>query len=200
MIETSTTIGTIAAALCKVQAKLKTAPKTKTNPHFKSTYADLDQCWETARGELTTAGLCVFQGASAIGKVVTVTTMLMHGSGEWMRTSLTMEARDAGPQAIGAAVTYGRRYGFCAAIGLTSDEDDDGNSASQPRQSRAAATSSPAADKARVGKMRSAFHDIEVPDDTILAHVGRKSFDEITVADMTKLAQLYDTARQPAGG
>jgi hypothetical protein len=36
-------------------------------------------------------------------------------------------------------VTYGRRYGVAALLALTTDEDDDGNTASAPRTTRAVA-------------------------------------------------------------
>ena len=59
-----------------------------------------------------------------------VTTTLLHQSGQWMRSEIRMPIggkRDA--QAVGAAMTYGRRYGLSAMIGIA-QYDDDGNAGS----------------------------------------------------------------------
>lgn len=54
----------------------------------------------------------------------------MHNSGEWVETDpLTLKADKATAQGAGSAITYGRRYALAAALGLASDEDDDGNGA-----------------------------------------------------------------------
>lgn len=125
-------VNELATALCKAQAQMRAAPKSKSNPHFKSRYADLDACWDAAREALTTHGLSVVQGVSAQGKAVTVTTMLMHTSGQWLASDLTLEADKATAQSVGSAITYARRYAFSAMVGITSDEDDDGNAAVPP--------------------------------------------------------------------
>jgi hypothetical protein len=36
------------------------------------------------------------------------------------------------PQALGSAITYARRYAYSAVLGLVTETDDDGNTASQP--------------------------------------------------------------------
>jgi hypothetical protein len=69
-----------------------------------------------------------------------VVTTLFHSSGQWISSELPMIPRDASPQGMGSALTYGRRYGLCPLIGIA-QVDDDGNQASgrnpglsQPRQ------------------------------------------------------------------
>jgi hypothetical protein len=49
-----------------------------------------------------------------------------------------MDAKDAGPQAIGSAITYGRRYALSSFAGIA-PEDDDGNAAthSEPPKKQA---------------------------------------------------------------
>lgn len=121
-------IGKIAAALAKAQAQIEGATKGAVNPHFLSKYADLASVWEACRVALTANEIAVVQMPSAAGPQVTVTTMLLHSSGEWMQSSLTMHAADAKPQAIGSAITYGRRYGLASMVGVA-PEDDDGNTA-----------------------------------------------------------------------
>jgi hypothetical protein len=68
------------------------------------------------------------EGGGTKGRLVPVWTELIHTpSGERERTVLEMPLPKLDPQGMGSAVTYGRRYGLLAAIGLASDEaDDDG--------------------------------------------------------------------------
>src|SRR5699024_3297215 len=65
---------------------------------------------------------------------VGIVTILMHGSGEWIETDpifTTPPKQDA--QATGSVITYLKRYSLSAVFGITSDEDDDGNAASNPQ-------------------------------------------------------------------
>lgn len=119
-------IDKLSEALSAAQAEIRSAMKTKINPHLRTKYADLDDCWDAARSPLTKNNLAVTQWTAVVAKTVTVTTVLQHKSGQWMSSSLTMESLDPTPQKVGAVLTYGRRYSFCAAVGLTSDDDDDG--------------------------------------------------------------------------
>jgi len=123
-MEMSTEIGALAAALAKAQHTMKGAAKDSTNPHFKSKYADLASVWDAAREALTVNGLSIVQGASADAEKVTVTTLLLHTSGQWVKDALTASARDAGPQSVGSCITYGRRYGLAAMVGIAPEDDD----------------------------------------------------------------------------
>lgn len=146
----SESIKELAAALVKVQADLKPAPKSSDNPFFGSKYADLTGCWEACRALLAANGLAVVQGTNgADGLTVTVETTLLHVSGEWMSSSLTIKPSKPDPQGIGSAITYGRRYALSAMVGICTD-DDDGNAASRgepPPPQRAVAPKSGATDK-----------------------------------------------------
>jgi hypothetical protein len=128
-VRMSATIAKIAAALSKAQGALRPAIKDASNPHFKSRYADLASTWDACREALSSHGLSVLQPASASGRNVTVTTMLAHESGEWLACDLTLTAQQDTPQAVGSAVSYGRRYGLQSMVGIAA-EDDDGNAAS----------------------------------------------------------------------
>jgi hypothetical protein len=136
-IETSQSIGALAGALAKAQAEVEGAAKDRVNPHFKSSYATLASVWEACRVALSKNGIAVVQSPVADNAAVTVTTLLAHSSGEWMRSALTASARDATPQSIGSAVTYLRRYGLASMVGVA-PEDDDGEQAvnhnAPPRQ------------------------------------------------------------------
>jgi hypothetical protein len=112
---------------------MEAASKANINPHFKSKYADLASVWDACRVPLSKHGLAVLQPVRADGPSVTVTTILAHSSGEWISESLTMTAQQNTPQAVGSAITYGRRYGLSSMVGIAPD-DDDGNAASHRAQ------------------------------------------------------------------
>jgi hypothetical protein len=49
---------------------------------------------------------------------------------------LTLQARDASPQAVGSAITYGRRYGLASMVGVAPDDDDGEAAQPSPRKAR----------------------------------------------------------------
>lgn len=127
----SETIGKLSKALTAVQSQLKPASKDSDNPFFKSKYADLNSVWDSARDLLTKNGLAVIQGNSVgLDNTVIVETILSHESGEWVQSELCLPLAKRDPQGVGSAVTYGRRYGLAAIVGIVADVDDDGNHAS----------------------------------------------------------------------
>jgi hypothetical protein len=120
----------IADALCKAQGTMAGAKKESINPHFNRSYADLESVWDACRKPLSENGLAVFQPVSADGPRVVVSTVLTHKSGQWIASDLTITAAQNTPQGIGSAITYGRRYGLSAMVGIAPEEDDDGNDGS----------------------------------------------------------------------
>lgn len=151
----SDSIANLSAALVKVCGELRPVAKDRINPHFKNKYATLDAITEAVRPVLAKHGLAVVQGTTAPdsdqGHLTgfAVETMLVHASGEWMSNAVFMPIDKASAQGAGSAISYGRRYGLSALLGLTADEDDDGESATnhapQRVQSRPAAATPPKA-------------------------------------------------------
>ena len=63
---------------------------------------------------------------------MTVGTMVMHESGEWIEYDpICLKPVKNDPQAVGSTITYAKRYALSAIFGITSDNDDDGNEATQ---------------------------------------------------------------------
>ncbi len=58
---------------------------------------------------------------------VMVTTMLLHGSGQHVKTWIIMSPDDNDNQSKGISMTYGKRYGASSLCGVNSEEDNDGN-------------------------------------------------------------------------
>ena len=120
-------IDKLAAALAKAQSEMKGAKKESVNPFFKSTYADLHMVIESSLPFLNKHGLSVVQGNDSEPGSFYVTTMLLHESGQWIKSTLKMPITKVDAQGIGATMTYARRYGLSAMVGIA-QYDDDGNS------------------------------------------------------------------------
>ena len=125
-------IDKLAAALSKAQSEMKGAEKKSINPFFNSGYADLHTVIESSFPHLTNHGLSVIQGNESRPGEFFVTTMLLHESGQWIKSKLKMPVEKATPHSVGSAITYGRRYGLSAITGIA-QYDDDGNVASQSK-------------------------------------------------------------------
>jgi hypothetical protein len=119
----------LAKAMARAQGDLGPVLKDKTNPAFKSKYADLGAVLEAILPALNRAGLSLIQSPSYDGSLVGVTSVLLHESGEWMEATLHMKPVKMDPQGIGSCITYARRYAALAIAGAA-PEDDDANAAS----------------------------------------------------------------------
>lgn len=121
----------IATALVKAQKAFAPALKSSTNPHFKSKYADLAACVEAVVDALNSNGVFLNQQTSESDSGVTVETVFIHESGEFLNCGkLHVPASKQDPQGYGSALTYARRYSLMAACGIA-PEDDDGEAASR---------------------------------------------------------------------
>jgi hypothetical protein len=122
----SESIAAIGAALAKAQGEMDNATKDSKNPHFNSKYADLAAVVGACREALAKHGISVVQSPNTFdGNLVRLKTLLLHSSGEWIESDeLQVQARDAGPQAIGSCLTYLRRYQLSAMVGIAPEDDD----------------------------------------------------------------------------
>lgn len=134
-MRTSEQINEIAAALAKAQAGYGGARKDATNPHFRSKYATLASIFEAVLPSLNANGLCLVQGTQAPATTggISVITRLIHTSGQWIETEVNVPVVKPDAQAVGSAITYGRRYGM-ALVGICAEDDDDGNAAVGPQR------------------------------------------------------------------
>jgi hypothetical protein len=136
-MNTSEQINEIAAALAKAQSKIKTAVKDSTNPHFRSKYADLASVREACADALSANDIAVVQAHGFDGAHVTLTTRLVHKSGQWLESVYLIKPTKEDPQGYASATTYARRISLSSMVGVVADEDDDGNAASQRNGSHA---------------------------------------------------------------
>lgn len=117
----------LAAALASAQAAFSAVPKESFNPFFKSKYADLADVVKAAAPIITSHGLSVAQFLGHDEGGDTLTTWLLHSSGQFISESMRLHLTKTDSQGHGSATTYARRYAYMAALGLVSDEDNDGN-------------------------------------------------------------------------
>lgn len=116
-------------ALCAFQAEVGSVGKDSTNPFFKSKYASLENIITTIKPLLAKHGLAYAQFPDGDG----LTTAIMHVGGGGLKATATLHLKGQTPQDQGSAITYMRRYALSAALGLATEEDDDGNAASKPQ-------------------------------------------------------------------
>jgi hypothetical protein len=138
----SATIGELATALGKAQAELKPAPMDSVNKFLGNRYADLGAIIETAKPVMLKNGLAISQLVGSDGDRVSVTTVLMHTSGEWLKDTVSItvdyEKVKSAAQTAGSLITYLRRYSLSAIMGIYADEDADGGTETQPETKPAA--------------------------------------------------------------
>lgn len=129
----SAEINEISAALSAFQGSIKQPPlnkevlvQTTQGRNYTFKYADLSTCITAAAAQLKENGLSVVQLIQG-HKLITI---LAHKSGQWFRSEADIRIADnASYQALGSALTYLKRYSYCAILGIAADIDDDANAA-----------------------------------------------------------------------
>lgn len=128
-------------AVVKARQAMKGPKKDSQNPHFKSKYADLSECIDAADVAGGPHGLVTLQEPSSDSAGVSVSTIIVHESGQWVQFDpLFIPASKSDAQGFGSAVSYARRYSIKAAWNMA-DEDDDGNAAVKAGQPKKATAS-----------------------------------------------------------
>lgn len=166
-MKTSETITEINKALVGFHNDIKQPLKDKANPFFKSKYVPLENIAEVIDEVAPKHGLAYMQEAFTTDTGQTgVVTRLVHESGEFYETEpLVLNADKNNAQGQGSVITYARRYQLASAFGITSDEDDDGNKASENAPSYKQRINDAYAAIQKVGKMNKTQADQLVKDE-----------------------------------
>jgi uncharacterized membrane protein YgcG len=102
----------------------------KTNPHFRSKYADLSAVRDAVIPIFTKHGLAIIHCPTVDVDIgFHLETRLIHISGEEMVWRFPLPGDVSKMQVIGSAISYARRYTLSAIAAVASEEDDDGNAA-----------------------------------------------------------------------
>ena len=130
----SENIDQLMTAMSEAQSEMEHASFDSKNPHFKSNYASLASIIDATKPQLTKFGLSLTQWSCSLedGKVG-LTSLLAHKSGQFIMSSMPVNPVKQDPQAFGSAFTYAKRQARTAICGISAEEDDDGNAASQPQ-------------------------------------------------------------------
>src|SRR6266496_2365209 len=125
----------LAAALAAVQRNLPDVRKGLTahvrsdKGNYSYKYADLADITKAVLPLLGENGLAWTTRPTIAGERLVLVYELLHVSGEKITGEYPLPA-SVSPQALGSAITYGRRYCLCAVTGVAADSDDDGAAAS----------------------------------------------------------------------
>lgn len=155
-INRSPSIVELSKAFAMFQAEVNNPINSTVNNFFKNKYATLGDVLNEVRPVLAKNGLSILQMPSGDGGLVQLTTLIMHSSGEWIETEpIIMRPEKPNAQGIGSVLTYARRYSLSAILGIASEDDDDGNEASQPDKKDAPSKKPTTKDKSELKELTS---------------------------------------------
>lgn len=130
-MDMSAEVDKIFPAFASMQSQLTSASKNVDKAGITWKYADLAECINTARPHLEANNLGVTQLLGDSESGVTLTTMMVHSSGQWFKSSFTMAtavlhgSSGKNPaQCMGSSITYMRRYAYAAITGMAQADDD----------------------------------------------------------------------------
>jgi hypothetical protein len=137
-MQSSETIGTIAAALAKAQAQLVNPEKSlvgtirsdqMSGSERSFRYAPLSSGLDIVRKTLSQHEIATVQTTSideSVG-IVPLSTVLAHASGEWIASEWPVCAisETVVPHRMGTALTYARRYALFTLVGIAGEDDLD---------------------------------------------------------------------------
>jgi hypothetical protein len=129
-----TNLSELAAALVEFQADVPTISKnrtakikTRTGADYSYNYADLGDIWDAVRAPLNKNGLAVTQSLTGGSDGWTgIKTTIWHKSGQHYAETVDVPTQDKTAQETGSQITYYKRYALAAALGISTEEDDDG--------------------------------------------------------------------------
>ena len=170
----------LALALSDLQGELEDVYKSSEGYGYN--YADLSSVLYLLRPLLKKHGLSIAQPVSGDTGTITITTMLMHKSGQYLSSAVTITIDVSNKkmnslQAAGSTITYLRRYSLMSLIGLAAT-DDDGKTGGEHIDN----------ERKELVVMINAHCLTEGPGRDIIqkafAHYGVRAIDQLTVAQM----------------
>ena len=130
-------INEILTAKATAETNFKNLNKTGKNPHYKSSYATLNDIYDACRSALKEQGLVVyhqtFEDESNNAQIAC--TLLHTESGQFIRTILPLRTETA--QQTGSEITYMRRYTIQCVLSLEGEFEDDANESEAIKSAKA---------------------------------------------------------------
>jgi ERF superfamily len=190
-------IDKVSEAIVKAQAGVKAPPLDSVNPHYGNRYASLAAVREAVLPAFHAHGLALIQSPGAGEKGPSLTTLILHTSGQWIEFEpivLPVQRPDA--QGHGSALTYARRYALLAIAGAVADEDDDGAEASRqaaPARPRQGAVSAPPpASQEQIARLEQLFIDLGVNEQQYQACLDEWKIERPEELSSSRLASILD--------
>jgi hypothetical protein len=166
-METSTETQALFEALAKAQAQMGTAQFDAKNPHYRSSYASLSSVLGAILPSWNEHGLSLMQHPHFDGQLVSLTTIVTHASGQWMKSVCAVPIGKRGDaHALGSAISYLRRYSAAAVSGLIQGDDDGNAAVVQPRRQVEKPAPRPA--EVSLGQVVDACNEAELSIDDLL--------------------------------
>jgi hypothetical protein len=125
-MQTSEQIDLISAAMSAFTGEVQDVSKSVQGFGYK--YGAIDAYLRVARPLLAKNGLALVQAPYSSDDTVTVTTLLTHSSGQWIKSELCLLIEKkkgmSDAQCAGMVITYARRYALSSMLGMASEDDD----------------------------------------------------------------------------
>lgn len=136
---------TLYDAIFHVQQTAPSIGKSADNPFFKSKYADLPAIWDAIKPILGDAGLFISHTMHTVDGQDFIKTKIIHvASKDALESKSKIMLQKSTAQEYGSYITYMRRYAVTAMLGLVTDEDDDGNKATEAQKKQPPKVAKPA--------------------------------------------------------
>ena len=200
----SESIKELAAALAKFQGEVNnpqnsTTVKVKTDKgSYSYRYAKLDEVLNIVRPLLSKNGLSIVQIPTTVDNQISISTMLLHSSGEWLELEpITLKMDKASAQGAGGAITYARRYALSAALGIASEDDDDANGI-EPTINETTATTKPLSE-AQIKRLFAIAHTANIEPDKVKDQVKtkfNKEIEALTKAEYDTVCKGYESLKK----
>ncbi len=126
MFKTSETTDKLDAAICDMQCEFKPLVKDKVNPFYNSKYASMDSVLEATKDARKKFKISVTQWLHGTSELRLLTTRVAH-AGQWIMSTMQIPVLKQDAQGVKSAYTLLERAAYTAAVGISPDEDDDGN-------------------------------------------------------------------------
>ena len=128
---TTEAMNALYAALAAAQSELKNPEKSREadTGKYKYKYADIGDVLETVLPVLSKHGLSVMQPTRIAENAIILVTRVAHKDGGSIESEYPVCSLNGNHQAMGAAMTYARRYALTSLVGIAAVDDTDGEGA-----------------------------------------------------------------------
>lgn len=205
-MDKSESVKELAAALSIAQGQMPAVPMGSVNPFLHNKYANLGDVIKTAQPILAKNGLSYSQSVYTDSGQLGVETIIMHASGEWLSSKMSLAVGDpekglSSAQSAGKVITYLRRYTLSAMLGVYADEDADGS-----EQTKSTAKPAPAAPRTSQQPAAEVIDQLDRDFPPVVTEAKYLAACEVTASDgvrygdreTDKLVWVANNAKSPA--